>query len=108
MSENEKIEGAEQDLETTQALAKPAKADKDKKAKADEKKSKPGIFQRIARWLREMKSELKKVMWPTPKQTLNNTLIVIACVIVVGICIWLFDALAGAVYQALLALVGKV
>lgn len=108
MSENEKIEGNEQDLETTQALAKPAKAEKDKKAKTDEKKSKPGIFQRIARWLREMKSELKKVIWPTPKQTFKNTLIVIACVFVIGVFIWGFDALASAVYQALLALVGKV
>lgn len=108
MSENEKIEGNEQDLETTQAAAKPAKADKEKKAKADEKKSKPSFFKRIAHWFREMKSELKKVMWPTPKQTVNNTLIVIACVIVVGLFIWAFDWLAGAVYQALLALAGKV
>ena len=47
--------------------------------------TKPGFFQRIGRWFREMKSELKKVQWPTRKQTINNTLIVIACVIVVGI-----------------------
>ena len=54
-----------------------------------------------------MKSELKKVVWPTPKQTVNNTVIVIICCIIVGICIWLFDALAGAVITALLDLFGK-
>ena len=42
---------------------------------------------RISRWFREMKSELKKVVWPTKSQMLNNTLIVLACVLVVGICI---------------------
>ena len=49
-----------------------------------------------ASWFKDMKSELKKVQWPTGKQTINNTLIVIACVVVVGIFIWLFDAVAGA------------
>ena len=49
--------------------------------------------------------ELKKVVWPTGKQTVNNTLIVIACVIVVGIFIWLFDAVAGGLIQALFHLV---
>ena len=73
----------------------------DKKAKKDEK---PGFFQRVARWFREMKSELKKVVWPTPKQTVNNTVIVIVCVIVVGIFIWVFDALASGIIAALIDL----
>ena len=30
-------------------------------------------------------------MWPTPAQVLKNTLIVLACVLVVGVFIWLFD-----------------
>lgn len=74
--------------------------------KKTEKKAekKPGFFSRVKRWFREMKSELKKVQWPTRKQTINNTLIVIACVIVIGICIWVFDALAGAVVKALIHL----
>lgn len=63
-------------------------------AKKDKSK-KPGFFARMGKWLRDMKSELKKVQWPTRKQTVNNTLIVIACVIVVGIFIALFDFVAG-------------
>ena len=70
----------------------------------NEKKTKTGIFARIAKWMRELKSELKKVQWPTGKQTVNNTVIVIACVIVVGIFIWVFDALASGVIGAILAL----
>ena len=86
MAENEKVE------QNTQPAS--SKADKAKKDKKSEKK--PGVFARIGRWFHELKVELKKVVWPTRKQTLNNTLIVIACVIFVGIFIWLFDAVAGA------------
>ncbi len=80
---------------------------KESKAKAAKKKDKPGIFARIARWFREMKSELKKVQWPTWKQTWNNTLTVIVCVILVGIFIWVFDWAARQIVMALLALAGK-
>ena len=48
----------------------------------------------IGRYFRELRSELKKVVWPTPKQVAKNTLIVVACVIVVGVFIWLFDFVA--------------
>ena len=49
----------------------------------------------ICRYFRELRSELKKVTWPTFKQVLKNTLIVGACVLVVGAFIWLFDFLAS-------------
>lgn len=106
MSDNENIELTDEELGIEPAGGKPAKADKEKKVKVPEKK--PGIFARIKHWFREMKSELKKVVWPTPKQTLNNTIVVIICVIAVGIFIWLFDALATAVVNALLHFFGKV
>ena len=48
----------------------------------------------IRRYFRELRSELKKVVWPTPQQVLKNTLIVVACVVVVGVFIWLFDFMA--------------
>ena len=48
----------------------------------------------IARYFRELRSELKKVVWPTAPQVLKNTLIVLACVLVVGVFIWLFDYVA--------------
>ena len=96
MAENEKLE------QTNQAGSD--KADKAKKDKKADKQKKPGIFARIGKWLKEMKSELKKVQWPTRKQTVNNTLIVIACVIVVGVFIWVFDFIAGGAIDVLLTL----
>ena len=60
---------------------------------------KPNFFVRtgrkISKWFREMKSELKKVVWPSSKQLVNNTLIVLAAVIVVGAVVFLFDWLAS-------------
>ena len=50
---------------------------------------------RICRYFRELRSELKKVVWPTPKQVLKNALVVLACVIVVGVFIWVFDFVAS-------------
>ena len=59
---------------------------------------KPNFFVRagrgIAKWFREMKSELKKVVWPSSKQLVNNTAIVLSAVIVIGAIIFLFDWLA--------------
>ena len=55
----------------------------------------------ICRYFRELRSELKKVVWPTPKQVLKNTLVVLACVLVVGILIWAFDAFAKMGMKAL-------
>ncbi len=48
----------------------------------------------VCRYFRELRSELKKVVWPTPQQVGKNTLIVVACVLVIGVFIWLFDLVA--------------
>ena len=66
---------------------------------AEATNKKPNFFvrtgRRIAKWFREMKSELKKVVWPTGKQLLNNTLVVLAAVVIVGLILFAFDWLAG-------------
>ena len=85
-------------------MAENEKAVQAKKDKKSDKNAKPGFFARAGKWFRDMKSELKKVQWPTRKQTINNTLIVIACVIVVGVFIGLFDLVAQ---QAISLLLGR-
>ena len=57
------------------------------------------------RYFRELRSELKKVVWPTPKQVVKNTLIVLACVLIVGVFIWVFDFVATEGINALIDLV---
>ena len=66
------------------------------------KVKKPGLFARIGTWFRELKSECRKIVWPTRQQTVNNTLVVIACVIVIGIFIWILDLVFNLGIQTLL------
>ena len=59
-------------------------------------------WSKTKRFFRELRSELKKVVWPTPQQVLKNAAIVCGCVLVVGVFIWLFDTVAGIGIGALL------
>ena len=56
------------------------------------------------RWFREMKSELKKVVWPSGKETMKNTGTVLLCSMVVGAFIWIFDAVAVLAVNTLIGL----
>ena len=67
---------------------------------------KPGLLKRIAKWFREMKSELKKVVWPTGKQLVKNTGISLVVMIASAIVIWGFDQLAQFLVRSLLTLAG--
>ena len=67
---------------------------------AEEKK----IQKDRGRWFREMKSELKKVVWPSPQKVAKNTATVIVCTVVIGACIWIFDGVAGLFVKTLLNL----
>ena len=58
------------------------------------------------RWFREMKSELKKVVWPNKKTVLKNTGTVLLCSLVIGACIWIFDFAAVSVVDLILNLFG--
>ena len=61
---------------------------------------------RISRWFREMKSELKKVVWPTASTTAKNTGTVLLCSLAVGACIWIFDYVAVSAVHLLIGLAG--
>ena len=48
----------------------PAKTSTTAVKKTDEKLP---FFKRVGKWFREFRSEVKKVVWPTPKQICTNT-----------------------------------
>ena len=56
------------------------------------------------RWFREMKSELKKVVWPSKADVKTNTGTVLLCSLVVGAFIWIFDAVAVLAVNTLIGL----
>ena len=91
MAENEKMEQA-------------AKTSSDKASKKGS--AKPSFFDRIGRWLREMKSELKKVVWPNKQTVMKNTGTVLLCSAIIGAFIWVFDFLSVSLVQMILSLFG--
>ena len=67
---------------------------------------KPGFFGRLSRSFRDMKGEIKKVVWPSRKQLINNTVVALVVMVVAAIVIWGFDEIAYLGVQALIALAG--
>ena len=59
----------------------------------------------LAKWFRGMKSELKKVVWPTWSQVLNNTVVVIVVSVIIAIVIGIIDWLA---WEGILALFSSI
>lgn len=53
------------------------------------------FFGRIAKFFRDTASEMKKVVWPSKKQVLNNTGIVAVVVALSAVLIMILDALFG-------------
>ena len=42
-------------------------------------------------FFKDFKAELKRVVWPTPKQLVNNTIAVVTIVLVIGLVVFLLD-----------------
>lgn len=97
MSEQEKNVTAENGKSASQ---KPVKKPAEKK---------PGFFTRagrsISKWFRDFRSECKKIVWPTGKQVVNNTIVVIVAAIVVCIFIYILDVSFGFVRDTIVKLV---
>ena len=72
-----------------------AKAVKAKAKAKDKKNAKPGFFGRIKQYFGAVKSEMRRVTWPSKKDLVNYSVVVIASLVVVGIVIALLDAVVG-------------
>ncbi|MBQ6714573.1 MAG: preprotein translocase subunit SecE [Clostridia bacterium] len=68
----------------------------------ESKGSKKTIFKRIVLFLRDYKSEAKKIVWPSLKDVLKNTLIVIIICVIVGVIIWGVDFGLGQLLELIL------
>jgi preprotein translocase subunit SecE len=71
---------------------------KGKKGKQEKKKGSP-----IAKYFREMRSELKKVVWPSRKKVVNNTFVVLGALVVFGIALWGVDTGFAALFKVLIS-----
>ncbi|HIT19347.1 MAG TPA: preprotein translocase subunit SecE [Candidatus Fimivivens faecavium] len=68
----------------------------------DEKSGVSAIPSRVSKFVRDQKSEIKKIVWPGKKQVVNNTAVVIGFVLVAAVVVGVFDAALAAVVSLLL------
>lgn len=71
--------------------------------------NKPGFFARagqtVSKWFRDFKSECKKIVWPSRKHVINNTLVVIGFAIAVMILVYVLDVSFGFARDTLVKLI---
>ncbi len=61
-----------------------------------------GFFKKVPEFLREFKTEMKKVTWPGKKETASSTAVVIVTVLIIVVFLGLVDyALGRIVYSVL-------
>ncbi len=89
MSKKETPAKAPEKKSAFQKAAAMAKAKQAEKKNAN--KEKTNIFQKAARFFKEMKSEAKKIVWPSKKQVINNTGIVLIVIALCGVVLWPMD-----------------
>ena len=82
-------------------MAKNTESTKTSKSKAAKTEKKKGG---VKKYFKDLKSEIKKVVWPTKKQVINNTGVVITVMVVVGLFLAGIDAGLGAAVKALLSI----
>ena len=68
--------------------------------------TKPGFFKRVGKWFREMKSELKKVVWTSKTEVWKSFQLVIATVVAVSVAIAVIDYVSSLVINTIAGLIG--
>lgn len=81
---------AERAPEKAPAKSEAAKAPA--KASRPGKPGKPGLVKRATSYFGEVRSEMRRVVWPSREDLKNYTVAVIAILVVFGVAIWLIDS----------------
>ena len=69
---------------------------------AEAAKEKKGIAARMKKSVRDMRGELKRVVWPSKKQAINNTGIVLIFMAIMAVIIGVFDTALTALIRLFL------
>ncbi|MBR6044400.1 MAG: preprotein translocase subunit SecE [Ruminococcus sp.] len=100
MAKNEADSKAQKAIAKAEKAEKAEKAAKAAKAAKTEKAKKGGL----KKYLKDLRSEIKKVVWPSRKQVTNNTGIVMTVMAVMGLFLFAIDTGLAAVIKALLSI----
>ena len=72
-------------------LKQSAKSEKPSKNAKNAKPEKKSVIYKLKKYFKDLKSEFKKVVWPSKKQVRNNTGVVLVTMVIAGIFIWGID-----------------
>ena len=67
----------------------------DKKVEAKKGSGKKSWFSRVKQYWKDTAAELKKVVWPSRKQAINNTIVVCVVVLISALVVLLLDFVFG-------------
>ncbi len=71
------------------------RANKKSKDEKSKDKAKPKKKKGIVKYFKDARAEFKKVVWPTPKETTRNTVVVLIMCLVAAVVIFGLDSLFG-------------
>lgn len=62
-----------------------------------EQVKKTSFKDRLSRSFRDMRGEMKKVVWPSKKQIVNNTAITLTFIFICGVFVWGIDTILSVI-----------
>ena len=99
--ERARVEAAQAASGSVPDTKAPAKVEKKVEKKAEKKaetkpekasNKKPGVFRRLRNYLGDVRSEMRRVVWPSKAELKSYSVAIIAMLIVFGVIIWLVDS----------------
>lgn len=92
-----------QDKSKVSAQKKREAASQRKKAGGRKKGDKPNIWQRAVQFLRDVRIEMKKVIWPSREEVLNYTAVVLITVAVITSVVLALDLVLSKLLQLIVS-----
>lgn len=76
-------------------------ADKQKSRNKDAKKGgKTGFFARVKKFFRDLKAELKRVIWPSKDKMIHSTAVVLSIILASVLVVWAVDTVVNGILTA--------
>jgi len=89
----EESKKAEDEIKKEKTIVKTVKKSANKPAKDGKEKMK--FIDRIKKFFKDYKSEIKKIVWPTRKDVFQNTGVVLVAIVCVAIIVGILDLVFG-------------
>jgi preprotein translocase subunit SecE len=74
---------------------------------AQAKAAKPNLFQRLMKYFKDVRAELRRVVWPTRNEVVNSSLVVIVMLVIMTAFVAVMDLITNAVIIDFVAKIGS-